>query len=181
MNPKKGLISDELLDFKLWCAGKPSRQESFAEYVLGILPQDRKISILEVGGRNGRVSQLLAKHGYQVSCMDPLLETEDEWLEGIEAGRETFEFGKTDLSSYDWVVAQEPCEATEHIVRACTKQGMPYIIALCGVQHRLISGEIPENIFDWYDYLRNIDKEHAVLEYEPLYYFNKVAILRSGS
>lgn len=179
-NPKKGTISDECLDFKLWCRGLESRQESFARYISEHIPisNGSKIRLLEAGGgRNGRLSLLLSEMGYSMTCMDPVLEAESR--ENIRCLRAAFDYRMTSLDEYDWVVAQEPCDATEHIIRACIHQNVPFIIALCGTPHRLISGEMPKDVWSWYDSLLNIAPERMDLKIVKLYHLASVALITS--
>lgn len=177
-HPKKGTISDELLDFKLWCRGLPSRQESFARYIMALMPSDGKQKLLEVGGgRNGRLSLLLAERGYDMTCMDPQLELDHS--AGIGVIKEPFDYRCVDLSGYDFVVAQEPCEATEHVVRACAKQRIPFVMLLCGSPHPLLSGEMPEDVYEWYRYLQEIDSEYTEFTIEELYQIAEVAVMKS--
>ncbi|MBQ2802562.1 MAG: hypothetical protein IJF07_01535 [Lachnospiraceae bacterium] len=77
--------------------------------------------------------------------------------------QEAFCYGKTDITEFDIVVAQEPCEATEHIVRACVEAEKTFIISLCGTPHRLINGEMPEDVYQWYDYLETIGGKNCLL------------------
>ncbi|MCM1246110.1 MAG: class I SAM-dependent methyltransferase [Roseburia sp.] len=180
-HPKAGLISDEYLDFKLWCKGMPSRQEAFADFISKWLAPDRGKKILEVGaGRTARLSRLLAAKGYQMTGMDPQLEidsSEEDAKTNIRRIRAAFDYQTADLTEYDYVVAQEPCEATEHIVRAATEQGIPFLMVLCGVPHSLISGEMPEDVYAWYDYLQEIAGEDVSLLYLPLYGKSRTAVM----
>ena len=154
--PRTNVITDEYVDFYLWCKGLPSRQESFAKFLETRIPKDAKV--LEVGcGRTGRLSRILSDKGFKISAIDPNLEVESKNNIHFIKGR--FNYRDFDLSMYDYVIAQEPCDATEHIVRACIDQNKPFIIALCGTPHRLISGEMPKDVYKWYDYLVNIDSE----------------------
>lgn len=179
-NPKKGTISDECLDFKLWCRGLESRQESFARHISEHIPLSggSRKRLLEVGGgRNGRLSRLLSDMGYSMTCMDPVLESES--CGNIRCIRAAFDYRTTPLDGYDWVVAQEPCDATEHIIRACIRREVPFIIALCGTPHRLISGEMPKDVWSWYDSLLNIAPECMDLKIVKLYHLASVALITS--
>ena len=160
--PKKGkTISDEYFDFLLWMHGLESRQESFAKYVYKRLTRKNAKKILEVGcGRTYRLSRMLQKKGFEMTCIDPKVELPTEESEII-VKKEMFDYNY-DLSEYDFIIAQEPCDATEHIVRACIEQKKPFIITLCGVPHKLISGEEMENVEDWYEYLINISKDEEI-------------------
>ncbi|MDO5408529.1 MAG: hypothetical protein Q4F28_14570 [Eubacteriales bacterium] len=208
-HPREKVLSDEYLDFKLWCRGYPSRQEAFAEYVEQGLKVERSSSVMEVGGgRTGRLSRILAGKGYHMTCMDPKLEGDgayrlselgdgeyglSEQRDGAygslvqrdgEPGsvrfvREAFDYRSTSLAGYDWVIAQEPCDATEHIIRACLEQGVPFFVALCGVPHRLISGEMPGDVWEWYEYLHHIDAERTGYEILKLYGMARVAVIYS--
>ena len=66
---------------------------------------------------------------------------------------------------YDAIIAQEPCEATEHIIRLCTKEKKDFIISLCASPHRLINGKMPRSIDEWYEHLIAIDPNHTILIY----------------
>ena len=177
-NPKSKIISDEYFDFKLWCLGYPSRQESFAEYVAKRLKRKNVKKVLEVGcGRTYRLSRILDKKGFEMTCIDPKVEKLSACESDITAKKEIFDF-KYDLSDYDCIVAQEPCDATEHFVRACIEQNKPFIMTLCGVPHTLISGEEPENVYEWYAYLLNISKENKIrLRYVALDPFLETPVL----
>jgi len=148
-------LSDEYVDYLLWVRGLPSRQELFAEFLAKKLPES--IEILEVGGgRTHRLSRILSQKGFKLTCIDPKLDLtiQDE----VKLIKEKFAHETFDLSPYGYVIAQEPCDATEHIIRACLSQKVPFIISLCGVPHKLISGRMPTSAEEWYNYLVNIDK-----------------------
>lgn len=164
--PKKDLISDEYLDFKLWYQGKPSRQVCFANFIEKTIPSNKSLKLLEVGGGSqARLSIILAEKGYQMTCMDPKINVEHQSVTMI---KDYFDYRTIDLSPYDYVIAQEPCEATEHIIRACTKQNVPFIIVLCGVPHRLINGFQYNDVLDWYDYLYCLTNKEGKFKYIKL-------------
>ena len=172
-------ISDERFDFILWCRGYPSRQQYFLKYIQKWITKDQKI--LEVGcGRTGILSRLLAEKGFIVTGIDPKINLLDYNVKESKAHfiKEEFNWEKFDLSKYDYVIAQEPCEATEHVVRACSRQNVPFIMILCGVPHRLISGEMQEDVESWYNYLVSIDSENIVLRYADINPLLQTPILR---
>ena len=175
--PDPEIISDEYLDFKLWLRGEPSRQEKFAKFIVKKLRKGSKI--LEVGGgRTGRLSRILSEEGFIMTCMDPKLEMES--TENVDFIKWVFNYKRTDLSNYDYVIAQEPCEATEHIIRACVKQKKPFIIIPCGVPHKLISGKNPKDVNEWYEYLINIDSKGIKLRYLKLDSISTTPMIRSN-
>lgn len=174
VGPRKGTVCDEYVEFRLWMKGLKSRQEYFAEYVEQKLPVKTYPRLLEVGcGRTARLSRLLCAKGYKMTAIDSQLEPEPENLEkpeekivrrkdaveGLECRKEAFDFQKADLSRFDAVIGQEPCEATEHIIRACLAAGLPFVISLCGTPHRLINGEEPADVYSWYAYLEELGGE----------------------
>lgn len=178
-NPNKTTMSDEYFDFKLWYNGLPSRQESFAKYIAKKLSKKPNAKILEIGGgRTGRLSRFLAEKGFNMTCVDPTLELES--TNNIEFIKSKFDYKNWDLSKYDYVIAQEPCEATEHIVRACIQQNKSFMIILCGVPHKLICGKKPKSVDEWYDYLMNIASNEIKLRYITLDPFSKTPVLRSN-
>ncbi len=140
-HPQDGRSSDEKIDCQL----------QFRRYP----------HLLEVGcGRQARLSQLLAQQGYQMSAIDPKLQRIPAHVEGIVA---SFHHARTPISSYDAVIAQEPCDATEHIVRSCIRERKDFVISLCAEPHRLISGEQPDSVEAWYRYLVSLDPAHTVI------------------
>ena len=173
------IISDEYVDFKLWMQGLPSRQESFAKFLEKRIPKKEELRILEVGcGRNGKLSRILGKKGFDITGIDPQVEM-------LSCGntkfiKERFEHTKFDLSTYHFVIAQEPCDATEHVVRSCVRQRTPFIMALCGTPHKLISGVMPKNEQEWYQYLLNISVKDLKLNYIKLDPFTITPILKSN-
>ena len=173
------VISDEYVDFKLWMMGLPSRQESFARFIEKRLPKEEGAKILEVGcGRTGRVSRILGEKGFDITGIDPKVEILN--CANMKFIKEKFDYTKIDLSEYDFVIAQEPCDATEHVVRACINQKVPFIMTLCGVPHKLISGEMPKDRVEWYEYLINISKEKLKLRYVSLDPLTITPILKSN-
>lgn len=172
-------ITDEYYDFKLWNLGLPSRQERFAIFLSKKLPKTDGLRVLEVGGgRTARLSRMLSERGFKMTCIDPQIEKVH--CDGIEVIKGKFDYTKIDLSSYDYIVAQEPCDATEHIVRACIEQRKPFLISLCGVPHKLISGQKPKTYKDWYEYLRNISPNEIRLGYFELDPIGLTPLLRSN-
>lgn len=176
-NRKKGTISDELVDFMLWDRGLPSRQESFAKYVCKFLPKE--CSVLEVGcGITGKMSRILKNNGYNISCMDP--KVDPSYLQGIKSFQEMFDYKTTNIEEYDYIIAQEPCDATEHIVRACVMKRKKLIMSMCGVPHKLISGEMLSSAQEWYSYLQNISPSDLKLRYANLDPLTTTPILKSN-
>lgn len=175
--PDSKTISDEYFDFKLWYNGQPSRQENFANFLEKKIPSGAKV--LEVGGgRTARLSRFLSEKGFYMTCIDPRLEAMSSKY--VEIIKDKFDYRKFDLSQYDYVIGQEPCNATEHIVRACINQYKPFMITLCGVPHKLISGEIFEDVYEWYEYLINISPENIKLRYISLDPFLRTPILKNN-
>ncbi len=156
-----GVKSDEYVDFVLWNKGLKTRQESFAEYIEKVLPKERYHKLLEVGcGKRARLSEYLVKAGYDMTGIDPKIEDSAGYVRCI---RGEFDWKSTDISEYDAVVAQEPCEATEHIVRACVQNRKNFVIFLCGTPHRLLTGEVLADVWEWYKYLLEIGGENCGL------------------
>ena len=175
--PKSKTISDEYFDFKLWYKGYQSRQESFANFLAKKIPSGAKI--LEVGcGRTARLSRFLSQKGFYMTCIDPKLEVVSG--EHVEFIKETFDYKKFDLSPYDYIIGQEPCDATEHIVRACINQNKPFMITLCGVPHKLNSGKTPKDVYEWYNYLVYINSKDIKLRYISLDPFSDTPMLKSN-
>lgn len=175
----KDLMSDQLLDFLLWSKGLPSRQESFANFVLKKLAKTSYKKILEVGGgRTARLSRIIAKAGYEVTCIDTIIEKEFK-SDNLTLIKDMFDYKTFDLSDYDFIIAQEPCDATEHVLLACKAQNKPFYMSLCGVPHKKLSGEIPKSCNDWYNYLLKESEGYAKLIWLSLDPLSRTAILKS--
>lgn len=162
--PASKTISDEYADFKLWYNGYPSRQYFFKDFLVSRLQGKNISKILEVGcGRTAILSKLLASEGYDLTCIDPELELSKNFA-NLKIIKDVFNYQTFNVTYFDLVIAQEPCDATEHIIRSCINQNVPFIISLCAAPHKLISGEIPGDIYKWYIYLKDISPENIKLE-----------------
>lgn len=159
---------DDCIDFYLYLKGYPSRQQIFAEYILNTkLKGKMGLEILEVGsGKHARVGKFLSKEGFNITCIDPKLITKSQ--KNLTCISEKFDYRKFDISKFDYVIAEEPCEGAEQVVRACVKANKPFTQTLCGEPHKLISGKRAKNAKVWYKELR---KFHPLitLEYIHLY------------
>lgn len=170
--------SDQLIDFLLWSRGLPSRQKSFAQFVAKKLAKFPEARILEVGcGRTAILSRILAEKGFNVTCLDKIVDP--TLTQGVPAIKDTFDYRTFDLSSYDIVIAQEPCDATEHIVRACKEQNKIFFMSLCGVPHKIIDGNMPKNYQEWYNHLLKVSDGYAKLVWLSLDPLTKTAVLKS--
>ncbi len=150
---RKKTASDEYADYVLWAEGEPSRHEHFGKYLLSFINKNGWKSVLEVGcGEETLLAQWLYQNidDVSITAMD-LCEMHCDEPE-IRLVRKAFDENE-DLSGFDVVVAQEPCDATESIISACTKQNVPFCVILCGVPHTRLTGELDENAYDWYAYL----------------------------
>lgn len=177
-SPESNTISDIILDFLLWCRGLPSRQERFSQFLSKKLPKTEGLKVLEVGcGRTARLSRFLTERGFNMTCIDPLLDL--SYCIGFTGICDSFDYRTFDLSNYDFVIAQTPCDATEHVVRACLNQNKPFIMTLCGVPHKLISGGIHADVYDWHNYLLNISHNELKLRYIELDPLSSTALLKS--
>lgn len=162
---QNGLVCDEMVDFMLWTQDLKSRQEYFAEYVARIYPQSTYSRLLEVGcGQHARLSKLLASKGYIMCAIDPKVENCTEYVKCIK----NYFTCETSISEYDALIAQEPCEATEPMIRLCAKEKKDFIISLCANPHPYPNGTIPKSAAEWYDYLEKIDSDHSIIIYPNL-------------
>jgi len=167
-------VSDQYCDFMLWCRGLPSRQKEFVNHILKRLSKHPGAKILEVGcGRTAIVSRELSKHGFQMTCIDPKLDfsviKHSTEIKGIRA---KFDYETFNISEFDYVIAVEPCDATEHVVRACISANKPFFMSLCGVPHKLLNGKMPKDYKEWHQYLRSISPEKLTLiqfSWNPLF------------
>ena len=173
------VISDQYLDLLLWCKSLPSRQENFANFISKKLAKYPGAKILEVGcGRTARLSRYLSQKGFNVTCIDSIVEPE-ALSDNVTAIVGLFDHSTFDLSDYDFVIAQEPCDATEHVALACKEQNKPFFMSLCGVPHKKLSGETPKSYLEWYDHLLNVSDGYAKLIWLSLDPFSRTAVLKS--
>ncbi|MBR1444592.1 MAG: hypothetical protein IJ583_13795 [Firmicutes bacterium] len=152
--PRKGVMCDELVEFVLWANGYPARHEKFGDHLLPIIKRNEWKNVLEVGcGEVFLLSEYLFeklegkvkftamdKCGFARDSKDITL-IDDEFTENY------------DISGYDLIIAQEPCEAAECIIKNCTENDKPFCVILCGAPHKRLTGEIDEDVNSWYIYL----------------------------
>lgn len=176
--PDPYVSSDQYLDFILWSRGLPSRQQSFAQFISKKLAKFPDARILEVGcGRTAILSRLLAEKGFNMTCLDKIVEP--DLTNGVPAIRDTFDYRTFDLSNYDIIIAQEPCDATEHILRACKEQNKMFFMSLCGVPHKIIDGDMPKDYQAWYNHLLKVSDGYAKLIWLSLDPLSRTAVLKS--
>lgn len=150
----RGTVSDEFADYVLWAERSPARHEKFGTFLLPIIKDNCWKSILEVGaGENVLLSLFLHNmlgENIKITAMDKCRIICDNSSINIISREFT---GTEDLTDYDAVIAQEPCEAAELIIRSCTEQSVPYCVILCGVPHKRLTGVLDTNAYEWYAYL----------------------------
>lgn len=151
---RHGTASDEFADYVLWAEKSPARHEHFGAFLLPLIKENGWCAILEVGcGETALLSEYLyqelgdnvtitAMDQCDIKCGDPSVKIIKHKFTGTE-----------NLAEYDAVIAQEPCEAAELIVKACTEQNVPYCVILCGVPHTRLTGVLDDDVYDWYAYL----------------------------
>ena len=149
-----GTVSDEFADYVLWAEKLPARHEKFGKFLLAIIRDNGWKSILEIGsGENALLSLFLRnrlEENIKITAMDKCVITCDNPNINIINREITC---KENLTDYDAVIAQEPCDAAELIIRACTDQDIPYCVILCGVPHTRLTGILDTNVYEWYAYL----------------------------
>lgn len=164
VSPRERVVWDEYVDFTLWRKGLKTRQEYFAEYIADILKVDNYNKLLEVGcGATARLSSELIKKGYAMTAMDPQIDLHRADTQNVKCKVDTFIWDSTDISRYDAVVAQEPCDASEHVVRACVAQQKNFVMTLCGTPHIRLDGVMPQDTYEWHDYLKELGGDKCVL------------------
>ena len=158
--------SELIYDFFAYGGLLPSRHELFADFITGKhLPKDFK-RVLDVGaGKHCPLSEILATRGYLVKSIDPeiLLNDNSAVQKGFIIEKGLFlcdEFAPdgigTNISDFDLIVAMQPCQATEHIIRQCTKYNKPFVIKLCADSHPCLSGEENATFKQWFSHLESI-------------------------
>ncbi len=179
------VMYDEMIDFFDYINHTPHRYESFARKLSRSYPPKSYPKVLNVGC--GMILELdieLIKRGYEVSSMDPkVLDKEEliqlrkklkemnllkdiykEEIDKLSLYKQTFDYQVDHVSDYDLCIGLEPCEATEHIIRACLKENKDFMIGLCASAHDALDGTKFKDFRDWYKYLRLIDPERVELQ-----------------
>lgn len=147
----EGTIPDELLDYMLWLEGKPSRVDAFYKYLAPKLDKFARDRILEVGcGRRALLARRLIDAGFTVDAIDPCLS-----IEGKHFRKEPYVYDYN-LAPYGLVVAMEPCEATEIIIRSCLIKHVPFVVIACGSPHTAMNGIEFDSVYTYWQYLRDI-------------------------
>ncbi len=151
---KRGIVSDEFVDYVLWTEELPARHEHFGTFLLSIIKEQGWNTILEVGcGETALLSDFL-HHALGESVTITAMDQCDIQCDDIAVKIVKQKFtGAEDLSGFDAVIAQEPCEAAELIIKACTEQKIPFCVILCGVPHKRLTGELDDDVHAWYAYL----------------------------
>lgn len=170
----KGTIHDETFDFFQWQYGLSGRQEIFCKYILDNYYQKYGgKEVLEVGcGRTAKLSKLLS-YDFRMTAIDPKLA-----IKGLLnfAHIKGFFDENMPIDRFDLIIGLEPCEATEHIVRACVKARKEFVVVLCGVPHDAINGKTFDDVHDWYEYLVSIDRDFLKLDRLNMNGFNPYII-----
>ena len=139
-NVFEGVLSAEGLKFGIVCG-------RFNDFFVSRLLSGAVDAITRHGGNAADISVAYVPGSYEIPfAIKKMLETK----------------------KYDAVIAQEPCEATEHIIRACLMAAKPFVISLCGTPHALISGEEPETLQEWYAYLSELIGEKGTIQKQEL-------------
>lgn len=147
-------VSDEFVDFVLWAEEESARHEHFGAYLLPFIRKNQWNSILEVGcGEEPLLAEWLyhqLEGEVSITAMDICeMHCHEPHIPCIQKAFSADE----NLSGYDAVIAQEPCDAAERIIKACTGQKVPFCVILCGVPHTRLTGELDEDAYAWYAYL----------------------------
>lgn len=159
-------IPDELYDFLVYAElADISRAEYFGKYIIQKYPVDEFPNILDVGaGRMCRLSQYLLGKGYSVTAMDPNIRLRAGEVPGLRIVKKRFVCDEqtrgnrgTDISPFSAVVALEPCEAAEAIIRKCGGR-KPFEVLLCSEAHSALNGRKFSTCDEWYDYLGSINR-----------------------
>lgn len=151
---KRGTVSDEFVDYVLWTENLPARHEHFGAFLLPIIRDNAWKSVLEVGcGETALLSDYLHNALGDTVTITAMDQCDIQCnVSGINLVMQKFT-GAEDLSGFDAVIAQEPCDAAELIIKTCTEQNIPYCVILCGVPHARSSGVLDDDVYAWYAYL----------------------------
>lgn len=157
----------------------------FASYIRRNYPVKQFPNILDVGcGPMADSSLALLKYGYHVTSIDPRIESPEKikemcyQLKELQANyplylkqidqllirRELFDYQQEDISNYNLLIGYTPCGATEHIIRGCLKENIPFVISLCATAHDANDGTKFSNYKEWWEYLDNIAPDKTILE-----------------
>ena len=145
-------VSDEFVDFVLWAEEESARHEHFGAYLLPFIRKNQWNFILEVGCGEEPLLALYRQLEVEViiTAMDICeIHCHEPHIQCIQKAFSADE----NLSGYDAVIAQEPCDAAERIIKACTEQKVPFCVILCGVPHIRLTDKLDEDAYAWYAHL----------------------------
>lgn len=134
------------LDGKIRSAFRIANSE-FADMVKKLAPHGTK-SLLDVGsGEIPATSIFFAEKFQDVTSMDYSIIFKQKTLKPLKVElRKEYFSESTDVSKFDFVVAKYPCSAIIPIVKACTRDGKPYLIKLCAHD---VPSKVPGYREDW--------------------------------
>jgi hypothetical protein len=126
-------------------ACKPHRAKVFATWLVETFALSSGSRVLDVAGGKGDVSIELAQHGVACTVVEPNLRQPAKRRAAMGAGacaqaapavqwREAMFVGdETDLPAHDLIIGLHPDQATEPIVDAALRTGMPFAVVPCCV------------------------------------------------
>lgn len=159
-------VSDEVSDFLDLLFRNPTRWKSFANYIKDNYQLKKYNNILDVGcGKFADLSIELIKEGYNVTCIDPNLNTDKINVAELKLIKDIFDYRIFDVAKYDLIIGLEPCDATEHIVRSALNNNKEFVVSLCATPHKSIDGKSFLNKNEWYQYLLNLYSDALSLEH----------------
>lgn len=181
-------FSNEIFDFQDFMSEKVpliSCWGLFASYIRKNYPVKEFPNILDIGcGPMADTSLALLRYGYHVTSIDPRIESPEtikemryqlkelqpnyplylNQINQLDIRKELFDYKKEDISDYQLLIGYTPCDATEHIIRGCLEEDIPFVISLCAAAHDAIDGTKFANYKEWWEYLSNIAPNETILE-----------------
>lgn len=118
--------------FKAGCALK---HDAYTITAMTLAPNKENSSLLEVGAGSVPYSSIsIARHIKDVSSIDNFSVSNDCLKTFNVTGIDDMFTEKTDVSPYDFIIAQRSCGAFEDIVKSASSANKPYFLQLCNCE-----------------------------------------------
>lgn len=136
-----------------------NRQREYSRVVSTIMPSGKNTRILDLGAGEFPLSSfMIAQNADDVTTQDKEFMFYDETISGLGCKPKQEIFTKdTDLSNYDFVVGNKPCEATLDMIANCAKNNLPYFIDICNcaIPSLVSLSRVSDDV--WQNIMRELD------------------------
>lgn len=161
-------VSDDV--FKIMQLERIDPIDKIFDFIVETYPLEDYPRVLEIAAGNGNFSKRLARHGYQVTAMDPKINLNKD----VNYNVLTRNFSKkTDISSYDLGIAIHPCGIHNDIIKNFEVNEKALFLMPCyKITCDNMELDLYENNEDWLDYLETLNPKMKKKEFFKDFCFN---------